>query len=189
MKNQNPLKVAHSNIKRENEVSIKDFKRPKYIKLGDGKQATKVLTPKKIVPIEMQGHDFMVFGDPRCKDFLGPLAMFKECQDKKEVLIVLKTNKSKKHPRGMMAFSRSIDELLKSRKWRLVNAQSISMVANIAGQDCETPSQFMRSELDISQDTQIDDEELELQFLSSLNDKLICNDIVRVLQLYYQQNM
>ena len=34
-------------------------------------------------------------------------------------------------------------------------SQSV-MVANIAGQDCETPSQFMRSELDISQDIQLD---------------------------------
>jgi hypothetical protein len=189
MKKENPLKVAANNVKRENQVQVKNFKRPKYLKLGEGKNITKVLTPKKIIPIKMDGHDFMVFGDPRCKDFLAPLSMFEQCKENREVLIVLRTKKSNKHPRGMMAFSRTIDDLLKSRKWRLVNAQSIHMVSEFAGEACETPEQFMKSELRMDQDEEISDEDLELKFLSSLDDKLICQDIVRVLQLYYQQNL
>jgi len=180
------LKVAVNNTNQEN--TVKGAKRPKYITLGDGKQATKVLTPKKIIPIKMQGHDFMVFGDPRCSKILLPLTMLQMCKKKNEVLIALRTKKSKQHPRGMMVFSRTFDDLLKSRKWRLVNAQSIFMMYETLGMACETPVQFMKGELEMNHDVEIDPEELEIQFLSSLNDGLICKDIVRVLQLYHQES-
>ena len=181
----NKLKVISNDVKGnileiEKQEYIKK-KRPKYIKIV----GVKILTPKQIVRIPTQVPGALVFGDPRCSSIKIKTEELQRIKKEKKVVIALRVPRSKKA--DLFVFSHHIDDVMKFRKVRLANAINFEKVYSTDENDFETAEQFMKSELGI-EDSEISGEELEIKFLSSVNDNLLIGDIERLIQGYYQDN-
>ena len=148
----------------------------KYMKMGN----QKILIPKAIVKFAYD--DFEVYGDSRCNGISLSIDMLNNAKEKDEIIIILRTTKKKKG--DSYAFTQTIENLKKLRKWRLVNVSNLHDIAKQIGKTAQTMVEFMEQYVGSEFDSE---DELKDRFLNSTNPDLIIADIKRMINLFYQE--
>lgn len=171
--------MKNQKLEQDQEYQLKKIKKPRYIKI----QGTKILTPKDIVGFDI-GTDSYVFGDPRCaKHMMFKREVIDTLYHEKKVLIVLRTTKKEKTK--CFAFTANKEQIESCRKWRLANVLNLYKIALAQKSDeAQTPEAFMMQELGIEEE--MDKDKLQEQFINSMKKELLIKDVVRIVQLYYQ---
>ena len=159
------------------ETKLKKHKTSRWMQI----HGKKILTPHEIVKLNYEGYE--VYSDVRCKSVALPFDMLEAAKERNEVVILLRTTKTKDG--DVWAFTQTIADLQKLRKWRIVNAKSLFEINKMMGHKTQTAVEFMESI--IGAQLEASEEEIQERFLSSDLPDLIIADIKRMIHLFYEQ--
>lgn len=151
---------------------------PKYVTVNK----IKCLTPSDIKKLPIYEGKYPIYGDPRIKAVIFDDEVLKNLEKKRQFLVVLKIPKSRG---GMYAFIVNLNYMLKQRKFRLSNLINIQKVNEAEKKEVPSAAEFIRSMIEIKEGAT--EEEIFDEFQTSMDENLICMDIKRIIQLYYQE--
>lgn len=156
--------------------SLEQGKTPKYIKINNAK----ILTPNDIKRLDVYENEYNIFGDPRIKNVVFDEDKLKEIQDRYAFIVVLKQTKG-----NVYAFPVALSKIMEQRKFRLSNLINLEKISEAQGEtNYQTAVDYIKEKIEITQP--LSDEEIYDEFLSSMDDDLVCMDIKRIIQLYHQ---
>lgn len=166
--------------------SLKQGKPPKYIHIN----GVKILTPKDIVRLDIYDGNYMIYGDSKVKDVSFNEEQLESFRESNTFLVVLRRTAKKGGP---FAFPVTLKYLLQQRKWRLANLINVEKIAEAQNKSLPEEEKkpvrkvvdFIKTLIPIKEG--LSDEEIYDEFQTSIDDKLVCMDIKRIIQLYYQQ--
>ena len=158
--------------------SLEASKTPKYVHINN----VKILTPKDIVKMDIYEDKYNIYGDVKIKEVAFNVEQLEKFKEKNTFIVVLRRTRKKGGP---FAFPVTLKYLLSQRRSRLANLINLEKVAKAEKKEnYQTAVDFIKTLIPTKEG--MSQEEIFDEFQSSMDPKLICMDIKRIIQLYHQ---